>query len=105
MARGKKRSGAFDELEENIKEAIYSVEQDFIEAEELELYKIMLEKKEILFNWAGYERALKMLQDDDSDDEIDAEEKTEIYHDHLTIYLEDYDRGTEWCFNIEYGIL
>ena len=63
------------------------MEQDFIEAEELELYKIMLEKKEILFNWVGYERALKMLQDYDSDDEIDAEEKAEIYQEHLTIFL------------------
>ena len=89
----------FDGLDENIKETIYSVEQNFVDGEEVYLEEIHLEKKEIIFAWIGYEKALEILQEEYGYDEIEAEEEVGLDHEMLTDALEEYSQGTDWCFN------
>ena len=87
------------ELDDNVKETIYRVEQDFVDGEEVYLEEVNLEQKEIIFAWIGYEKALKILQEEYGYDEIEAEEKAGLDHEMLTYALEDYSHGTDWCFN------
>ena len=97
--KAKSKVEHFDELDENIKETIYKVEQDFVDEEEVYLEEIHLDQKEIIFAWIGYGKALEILQEEYGYDEIEAEEKAGLDHEMLTDYLGERSQGTDWSFN------
>ena len=91
----------FDELDDDVKEAIYNAEQLMEDEWEVELDEILLEEQEIYFSWIGFETEVKRLQKECGYDEEKACEVAETMSaDVIQDLIAEYRNGLDdWEFS------
>ena len=62
--KNKSKIENFDKLSYSIKEAIYDVEQDLTDTDEVNLVEVLIgddDRSELFFDWVGYEKEMEII--------------------------------------------
>ena len=93
----------FDKLDDDVKKMIYKIEQAFYDgADEINLKDIIIEEKEVYFEWTGFEEEVELVKEDYGCDDEEAERIADsVRHDELAELLNEFTQHFDgWIFGV-----